>query len=59
MAYKVKKEWSGIRTAKFNKPFDEFTQREINNLLPGLRNQFFIKEATKKKKKDVDTEGQI
>ena len=51
MIYNVRKEWKKERVAGL-KPFEEFTQQEIKNLLPELRNRYFIEEKPKKKKKD-------
>jgi len=58
MGYIIRKEWKNQRVAGF-KPFEDFTQQEIENLLPALKDRYFIEDKPKKKKKNDSFEGQI
>tara|TARA_Y100000361_G_C11094244_1_gene308151 strand:+ start:728 stop:904 length:177 start_codon:yes stop_codon:yes gene_type:complete len=58
MTYIIRKEWANQRVAGF-KPFEDFTQQEIKNLIPALRDRYFIEDKPKKKKKDDSFEGKI
>ena len=58
MGYIIRKEWENQRVAGL-KPFEDFTQQEIKNLIPALRDRYFIEDKPKKikKKKDDSFEG--
>ena len=56
MTYIIRKEWENQRVAGF-KPFEDFTQQEIKNLIPALRDRYFIENKPKKKKKNDSFEG--
>jgi hypothetical protein len=59
MAYKLKKEWEGKSIDSLNIPLDDLTQKQILSLNESVRNALFVKEETKKKKKDVRVERGI
>tara|TARA_R100001594_G_scaffold86134_1_gene120649 strand:- start:3 stop:179 length:177 start_codon:yes stop_codon:yes gene_type:complete len=52
MAWKLKKEWEGVRITKFKKPLEEFEQQDIKKMNQSLRDRYFIQDKPKKKKKD-------
>ena len=56
MTYIIRKEWEKQRVAGV-KPFKDFTQQEIKNLIPALRDRYFIENKPKKKKKNDSFEG--
>ena len=53
MAWKLKKEWQGKSIDSLNIPLDDLSQKQIAGLNESVRNALFVKEETKKKKKDV------
>ena len=53
MAYKLKKEWEGKSIDNLNIPLNDLTQKQILGLNESIRNNLFIEETPKKKKKDV------
>ena len=53
MAWKLKKEWEGKSIDTLNIPLDQLSQKQIAGLNESVRNALFVKEETKKKKKDV------
>ena len=59
MAWKLKKEWEGKSIDSIRIPLDDLTQKQINGLRENVRNNLFIEEKPKKKKKDVDIEREI
>ena len=59
MAWKLKKEWEGVRITKFKKPLEEFDSKDIKKLNQALRERYFIEDKPKKKKKDVQVEGEV
>tara|TARA_R100000781_G_scaffold1723_1_gene2915 strand:+ start:1206 stop:1379 length:174 start_codon:yes stop_codon:yes gene_type:complete len=56
MTWKLKKEWENKQIDSINIPLNELTQKQILALREGIRNNLFIEEKPKKKKKDVGTE---
>jgi len=52
MAWKLKKEWEGKSIDSIRIPLDDLTQKQINGLREGIRNNLFEQEKPKKKKKD-------
>jgi hypothetical protein len=59
MTWKLKKEWEGKSIDSLNIPLDDLTQKQIEGLREHIRNNLFIKDKPKKKKKDVDIEEQV
>ena len=59
MAWKLKKEWEGKSIDSLNIPLDDLTQKQIEGLREHIRNNLFIQDKPKKKKKDVQIEGWI
>ncbi len=59
MAWKLKKEWEGKSIDSLNIPLDDLTQKQIEGLREHIRNSLFIEDKPKKKKKDVQVEGEI
>ena len=57
MAWKLKKEWENKQIDSINIPLNELTQKQILSLREGIRNNLFIEEKPKKKKKDDSFEG--
>ena len=57
MAWKLKKEWENKQIDSINIPLNELTQKQILALREGIRNNLFIEEKLKKKKKDDSFEG--
>ena len=57
MAWKLKKEWENKQIDSINIPLNELTQKQILALSEGIRNNLFIEEKLKKKKKDDSFEG--
>jgi len=53
MAWKLKKEWEGKSIDSIRIPLDDLTQEQIMKLRDNVRNNLFIEEKPKKKKKDV------
>ena len=53
MALKLKKEWEGKSIDSIRIPLDDLTQEQIMKLRDNVRNNLFIEEKPKKKKKDV------
>jgi hypothetical protein len=56
MAWKLKKEWEGKSIDSIRIPLDDLTQKQIEGLREGVRNNLFIEEKPKKKKKDDSVE---
>ena len=56
MAWKLKKEWEGKSIDSLNIPLNDLTQKQIEGLNEGVRNNLFIQDKPKKKK-DVQIEG--
>jgi hypothetical protein len=52
MAWKLKKEWEGKSIDSIRIPLNDLTQNQIQALNEGVRNNLFIEEKPKKKKKD-------
>ncbi len=52
MAWKLKKEWEGKSIDSINLPLDDLTQPQIAKLREDVRNNLFIEDKPKKKKKD-------
>jgi hypothetical protein len=52
MAWKLKKEWEGKSIDSIRTPLNDLTQKQINGLRERIRNNLFIEEKPKKKKKD-------
>jgi len=52
MAWKLKKEWEGKSIDSINIPLDDLTQPQIAKLREDVRNNLFIEDKPKKKKKD-------
>ena len=59
MAWKLKKEWEGKSIDSLNIPLDDLTQKQIEGLREGIRNNLFVEDKPKKKKKDVYSEGEV
>ena len=57
MAWKLKKEWEGKSIDSIRIPLNDLTQQQIEALNEGVRNNLFIEDKPKKKKKDVQVEG--
>jgi len=57
MAWKLKKEWEGKSIDSINLPLDDLTQPQIAKLREDVRNNLFIEDKPKKKKKDDSFEG--
>ena len=57
MAWKLKKKWENKQIDSINIPLNELTQKQILALRVGIRNNLFIEEKPKKKKKDDSFEG--
>ena len=57
MAWKLKKKWENKQIDSINIPLNELTQKQILALREGIRNNLFIEEKLKKKKKDDSFEG--
>jgi len=55
MTWKLKKEWEGKSIDTLNIPLDQLSQKQIAGLNESVRESLFIKEQTKKKKKDDST----
>ena len=53
MTWKLKKEWEGKSIDTLNMPLAQLSQKQIAGLNESVRNALFVKEETKKKKKDV------
>jgi hypothetical protein len=53
MTWKIRKEFEGKTVNKINKPLNQLTQKQIQNLNESLRDTIFVKEI--KKKKDVSS----
>tara|TARA_R100001082_G_scaffold107845_1_gene82289 strand:- start:848 stop:1024 length:177 start_codon:yes stop_codon:yes gene_type:complete len=58
MAWKLKKEWEGKTLDNLKVPLDDLTQKQIEGLREGIRNNLFVEDKPKKKKKD-ELGGQI
>ena len=58
MAWKLKKEWEGKTLDNLKVPLDDLTQKQIEGLREHIRNNLFIEDKPKKKKKD-ELGGQI
>ena len=52
MAWKLKKEWEGKSIDSINIPLDDLSQSQIAKLREDVRNNLFIEDKPKKKKKD-------
>ena len=52
MAWKLKKEWEGKSVDNIRTPLNQLTQRQIEGLNESVRNNLFVKDKPKKKKKD-------
>jgi len=52
MAWKLKKEWEGKSIDSIKLPLDDLTQKQIAGLNDSVRNNLFIEDKPKKKKKD-------
>ena len=59
MAWKLKKEWEGKSIDSIRIPLDDLSQLQIANLRENVRNNLFIEDKPKKKKKDDSFEGKI
>ena len=57
MAWKLKKEWEGKSIDSINLPLDDLTQPQIAKLREDVRNNLFIEDKPKKKKKNDSFEG--
>ena len=57
MAWKLKKEWEGKSIDSLNLPLDDLTQPQIAKLREDVRNNLFIEDKPKKKKKNDSFEG--
>ena len=56
MAWKLKKEWEGKSIDSLNTPLDDLSQKKILSLNESVRNNLFIEDKPKKKKKnDLDS----
>ena len=51
MAWKLKKEWEGKSIDSIRIPLDDLTQKQILGLNERVRNNLFVEEKPKKKKK--------
>ena len=51
MAWKVKKEYQGMKVPNFNIPLDEMSQKQIKNIKEKIRNNYFEQETKSSKKK--------
>ena len=58
MAWKLKKEWEGKTLDNLKVPLDDLTQKQIEGLREHIRNNLFVEDKPKKKKKD-ELGGQI
>ena len=56
MAWKLKKEWEGKSIDTIRIPLNYLTQKQIEGLRESVRNNLFIEENPKKKKKDDSVE---
>tara|TARA_R100001086_G_C11708347_1_gene223426 strand:- start:429 stop:605 length:177 start_codon:yes stop_codon:yes gene_type:complete len=56
MAWKLKKEWEGKSIDSIRIPLDDLTQKQIEGLIESVKNNLFIEDKPKKKKKDDSTE---
>ena len=54
MAWKLKKEWEGKSIDSINLPLDDLTQPQIAKLREDVRNNLFIEDTPKPKKKKKD-----
>jgi hypothetical protein len=52
MAWKLKKEWEGKSIDSIRLPLDDLSQIDILKLREDVRNNLFIEDKPKKKKKD-------
>ena len=52
MAWKLKKEWEGKSIDSIRIPLNDLTQKQIEGLRESVRNNLFIEDKPKKKKKD-------
>ena len=52
MAWKLKKEWEGKSIDSIKLPLDDLSQIDILKLKEHIRNNLFIEDKPKKKKKD-------
>tara|TARA_Y100001951_G_C11211809_1_gene223397 strand:- start:649 stop:801 length:153 start_codon:yes stop_codon:yes gene_type:complete len=50
MTWKLKKEWEGKLVDSIRIPLEELTQKQIEGLYEGVRNNLFEKVKTKKEK---------
>ena len=57
MAWKLKKEWEGKSIDSIKLPLDDLSQPQIANLRENVRNNLFIEDKPKKKKKDDSFKG--
>jgi hypothetical protein len=57
MAWKLKKEWEGKSIDSIKLPLDDLSQLQIANLRENVRNNLFIEDKPKKKKKNDSFEG--
>ena len=57
MAWKLKKEWEGKSIDSIKLPLDDLSQIDILKLKEHIRNNLFIEDKPKKKKKDDSFEG--
>ena len=51
MVYILKKEWEGKSIDSIRIPLDDLTQKQIQGLTESVRNNLFVEEKPKKKKK--------
>tara|TARA_Y100001973_G_scaffold12752_1_gene17710 strand:- start:387 stop:566 length:180 start_codon:yes stop_codon:yes gene_type:complete len=59
MAWKLKKEWEGKSIDSINIPLDDLSQSQIAKLNESVRNNLFIEDKPKKKKKNDSFERGI
>jgi hypothetical protein len=52
MVWKLKKEWEGKSIDSLRIPLNDLTQNQIEALNEGVRNNLFVEDKPKKKKKD-------
>ena len=57
MAWKLKKEWEGKSIDSIRIPLDDLSQPQIAKLREDVRNNLFIEDKPKKKKKNDSFEG--
>ena len=59
MTWKLKKEWEGKSIDSINIPLDDLSQSQIAKLREDVRNNLFIEDKPKKKKKNDSFERGI